>query len=546
MNNKPNIIVVIPARGGSKGIPRKNIRALNNKPLIYYSIKTALKSQFKPTVVVTSDDNEILEIAKKTGAQTLLRDTALAGDKITLDSVIYDAYIKTEKLSDNKFDIIITLQPTSPLLKTQSLDNAVKIMLNKPCTDCVISVKDDTHLSWTEKNGKFIPNYTERLNRQYLTPIYTETGGFFITNAKIITTADRIGKNNELYILKGGEEIDIDTYEDWNICEYYLRRKTILFNTTGFKEIGLGHIYRSLIIANDILNHKLVFLTDKKSKAGFDIIKSMNYDVRTQQEDNILTDITKINPDIVINDILDTDEKYMKGLRCISDKIINFEDCGKGSKYADIIVNALYPEEKQKKENYFSGHNYFIARDEFILSDKKKINNDVKKVLITFGGTDPNNFTLKTLNVIYNYCIKQEIEIDVIAGKGYTDYSTLQEFKKINLLKDVKNISSYMEEADIVFSSAGRTVYEIAIIGTPAIIMCQNKRETTHLFAHQENGFINLGEGTNVAENELKQVFVNLINNFEQRKKMNNLMLNTDLKKGRRRVINIISNFINN
>ena len=546
MRKTNNILVVIPARGGSKGIPRKNLRALNNKPLIYYSIKTALNSIYKPTVIVSSDDSEILEIAKKIGADTIQRDSKLAGDEITLDSVIYDAFIKAESVYNKKFDIVITLQPTSPLLKTNSLDRAIKIALENPKIDSVISAKDDTHLGWKKENGKFVPNYEERLNRQYLKPIFKETGGFFITNSKIITKTDRIGKNVELFLLKGGEEIDIDTYEDWSLCEYYLRRKRVLIITSGYKEIGLGHIYRTINIANDILNHELIFLTDKKSKAGFDKIKSMNYTVHIQKNDDILKDISELKPDIIINDILDTEINYMQSIKKICKKLINFEDCGKGAEYADIVVNALYPEKRTLKKGHYFGHKYFIARDEFILSEPKLVSKEVKRVLLSFGGTDPNNFTHRILSLIYDYCVNENIKIDVIAGLGYTNYSSLKKYEKINLKRNIANISSYMADADLIFSSAGRTVYEIAMMGCPNIILCQNKRETTHLFANKDNGFINLGEGYNVPDSKIFKAFVSLVNDFFERKSLNLKMLETDLKEGRKRTIKIISDFINN
>ena len=86
------ILVIIPARGGSKGIPQKNLRSLNKKPLIYYSIKNALNSKFKPDVYVTSDNFEILTISKQLGAKTLKRNTKLSNDSVTLDPVIFNAF----------------------------------------------------------------------------------------------------------------------------------------------------------------------------------------------------------------------------------------------------------------------------------------------------------------------------------------------------------------------------------------------------------------------------------------------------------------------
>ena len=540
-----NILVIIPARGGSKGIPRKNIRSLASKPLIYYSINTSLSSKYKPDVYVSSDDEEILSISEKLGAKTIYRSKKLAGDKITLDSVIFDAYTQVKSIEHKTYDYIITLQPTSPLLTSESLDKAIERTISNPKIETTISANDDTHLTWLKEADKYIPNYKARLNRQYLPAVYKETGGFFITRADIMSPENRIGKEVDLFLLNNGEEIDIDTYEDWNLCEYHLKRRTILFVVTGRKDIGLGHVFRSLQIANDILNHRLIFLLEKGSELGFGIIKNKHYEVYIQKHENLTDDIKKIKPDIVINDILDTNEAYMLELKKTDIKTINFEDIGIGSRSANLVFNALYPD-KFIDADYYFGHEYFMARDEFLLSSKKQIEEKVSQVLITFGGTDPNNYTLKILDSIYEYCQNKQINIEVILGLGYTEKASLSKFKNVNILQDVKNISDYMLKADIIFSSAGRTVYEIACIGTPSIILSQNERENTHLFAREENGFVNLGLAINYANDKLLKQFIQLSNDVELRKQKSALMLSRDVKKGRKRVIRIINDFINN
>lgn len=95
-------MVLIPARAGSKGVPQKNLRSLNKKPLIYYSITNALKSSFKPDVYVSSDNLEVLSIAKEFGAKTLIRDPKISTDFVTLDPVIFNAYKNVELIEKKK------------------------------------------------------------------------------------------------------------------------------------------------------------------------------------------------------------------------------------------------------------------------------------------------------------------------------------------------------------------------------------------------------------------------------------------------------------
>ncbi len=535
-----NILAVIPARGGSKGIPRKNLRLLGGRPLIYYAINTALKSQCNMDVYVSSEDDEILNIAQQFGAKVHKRDASIADDATTLDPVIYDCYLYAQKAENTDYDLIITMQPTSPLLKSSSLDNALKKMLEDGSVDTIIAAKDDTHLSWKRDGDRFVPNYEKRVNRQYLTPQYTETGAFLITRSSVITRENRIGENVDLAILSNGEEIDIDTYEDWNLCEYYLKRKQILFVVTGNETVGLGHVYNTLLIANDILNHDVAFLVDAASQMAYEKIASKNYPVYLQERENIVDDIQLINPDIVINDRLDTAAEYIEQLKKLSYRVINFEDLGEGAKKADLVINAIYPE-KQIIPNHYFGHEYFVLRDEFMYADQKKtIKDKVENILITFGGVDPNNYTRKVLDTLYDYCTSNQIKLTVIAGFGYNKYDSLADYKGIEIKRNVTNISQYMLEADLIFTSAGRTTYEIASVGTPAIVLAQNKRELTHFFASSEYGFLNLGLGYEISNDVLFEYATELISSKDSREYMSKLMKKTDLKAGRRKVVQLI------
>lgn len=541
MNN--NILIVIPARGGSKGIPRKNLRLLGGNPLLYYSINNALSSKYDVDVYVSSEDDEILNTSLKFGAKTHKRNDSISKDETTLDPVIYSTYLYAKQKENKKYDLVVTMQPTSPLLNVKSLDKALDKMLEDLSIDTVIAAKDSTHLTWKKDNGKFVPNYLKRVNRQYLKPKYTETGAFLITRESIITENSRIGSNVDLALLKGGEEIDIDTYEDWSLCEYYLKRKHILFVVTGNSKVGLGHVYNTLLVANDILNHQITFLVDNNSELAFSVIKSKNYPVFIQESNDILDDINSINPDIIINDRLDTSKEYVTGLKDCNYKVINFEDLGEGSILADMVVNAIYPE-KETVLNHFYGQDYFILRDEFILSKEKVVEEEVKNILLTFGGVDPNNYTKKVIETIYDYCSTHKITITVIAGFGYNKFETIESYSDVLVKKNVSNISDYMLNADLIFTSAGRTVYEIASINTPTIVLEQNERESTHFFASREYGFLNLGLGYNLKDDVLFDNFQELVSSYEKRKELSSLMNQQNLKVGRKRVNKLIQDII--
>lgn len=533
------VLVVIPARGGSKGIPRKNLRALAGRPLISYSISTATSSQFVTDVVVSSDDDEILTVAEKSGAKTHKRAAVIADDAATLDPVIHAAYEWARQELGHDYDLVVTMQPTSPLLTTESLDRAIKRLRDNPELDTIISAREDTHLTWRLEGGQYEPDYEERVNRQYLPPKFRETGGILATRSSVISPDNRIGERVDLLLLNDREAIDIDSHKDWSLCEYHLGRKRLLFVVSGYPEIGLGHVYNTLLIANDILEHEVVFLVDKQSELARARIADRNYPVYVQKSENIVDDIRVLAPDLVINDRLATTHEYMQALRDLDIKTINFEDEGPGAHLADLVINAIYPEPAVQTGRYY-GHRYFCLRDEFLLTKPKQFNPVVKRVLVTFGGVDPANYTYKVLSVIHEYCREHGIHIDVIAGFGYNNYDSLSAFE-VAVHRDVSRISDYMAAADLAFTSAGRTVFEIAAVRTPAIVLAQNERELTHTFAAPENGFTNLGLGSLVSNQELWDCFRMLVESPSTRQHMVELMSRIDLSEGRRNVIKLIS-----
>lgn len=537
------ILAIIPARGGSIGIPRKNVRPLNNKPLISYAINVAANSQFLLDIFVSSDDDEILMFASRFGANTHKRDKKLADAETTLDPVIFDVYHEILTSKGTEYDFVITLQPTSPLLSSKTLDEALRRITTDANIDTLLAVKEQRKLSWKRIDNKYIPNYSKRVNRQYIESIYEETGAFVICKAKnLLEKKIRITGNVDLFIVPKHEAIDIDDYSDWALCEFYLKRKRILFNITGNELVGLGHVYRSLTIAYDILDHEIVFLVDSSSHLAMKKIMEYNFRVHMQEYDNILDDIKGLAPDLVINDVLDTDEEFIRNLKLEGIKVINFEDLGSGTAHADLVVNALYPSIEPLPRIY-SGYKYFCARDEFINTLSKKIE-DVRNVLVSFGGTDSNNLTFKVLNSIFIFCRENNIDITVIEGLGYHNRKSIESFQDITIVNNISNISEYFHNADIIFTSAGRTVYEIACIGTPTIIMAQNMREMTHLFSTARYGFINLGLGIHTTSEEILTALINLTEDINLRKKMQNKMLSFDLKGGKQRTVKLIRKII--
>ena len=143
MNGKMEIIALIPARGGSKGIPKKNIKNLRGKPLISYSIGSAKKTKYINKVVVSTEDKEIAEISREYDAEIIERPEELAEDESsTIDTILHA--LEVLRAENYNPDIIILLQPTSPLRNAEDIDSAIELFLNSDC-ESVVSVCEVEH-----------------------------------------------------------------------------------------------------------------------------------------------------------------------------------------------------------------------------------------------------------------------------------------------------------------------------------------------------------------------------------------------------------------
>lgn len=539
-------LIVIPARGGSKRIPRKNVRIMCGKPLICYSIENAkaLTAHMDLDVAVSTDDEELAGIVAKRGVEVIKRPAELATDKVTLDPVIFHAVEYMEALKGKKYDTVITMQATSPTLKYETIQAAIEFFENSEW-DTVISAMNKPHLSWGLKDGVITKNYEKRLNSQELPPNYLETGGFLITRRNCVSEQGRIGEKVNIFQISEEEAIDIDTYSDWVLCENILRRKKIVFRTVGKMQLGMGHVYRCLTLAYKLTGHEILFVADSESDLGIARIKEANFPIReVKDETEFEALLSEVQPDILINDILDTSEEYMSMVVKYCKRVVNFEDVGPGAKYADAVINALY-EKGEKLHNEYYGSKYFCIRDEFLEENPKEFSEDVENILVIFGGADPSDLTGRLYEICKVLHPKlPHVNFHFLIGFAYPhkDQIVTDEENHIYIHNDVKRVSSYMNKMDLAITSQGRTVYELASMGVPSIVMAQNEREAEHVFAGIQNGFINLGLGSKQDSLTIISTIQWLVNTPSVRKEMRKLQLTKDFSKGQDRVIRLILN----
>jgi CMP-N-acetylneuraminic acid synthetase len=306
-------LAIIPARGGSKTIPNKNLRFLAGKPLIFYCLKTASKSKFNLDIVVSTESKKISNFVSFLGYRVINRSEELSKDESTIDEVVFDIYKNLPNI--NEYDFLITIQPTSPLVNIDTIDNAIDEFI-KNSYDTMISAVNHPHLSWKRSGLEFTPNYELRLNRQYLPEHLIETGAFVIFKPINLITGSRIYGNIGLMEVPKMESIDIDDFSDWIIAKKTLESKKIVIWTEGYNLIGMGHIYRTLLLYEKLYEHNVIIITSDRSTHGklkfqdenvpFEVVKS---------QDDLIKRIQVLNPDILINDVLDTTVEFVKNCR---------------------------------------------------------------------------------------------------------------------------------------------------------------------------------------------------------------------------------------
>ncbi|MFR7522114.1 MAG: cytidylyltransferase domain-containing protein [Ruminococcus sp.] len=534
-----NILAIIPARAGSKAIPNKNIRSVNGHPMIYYAINNAIQSKYISDIVVSTDSEEVKIIANQMSVKCHWRKPELCGDAVALDSVVYDAVINEDK----KYDFVITMQPTSPTLKVETLDHAIEYAMDNDL-DTLISAINAPHLSWRDENGKKMPNYEKRLNRQYLPANYSETGAFLISKSSVVNENSRIGKRVDIYEVSESEAVDVDNFIDLYAVGEILNQKKVAIYVNGNNLRGTGHIYRALEIADEFLIKPDIYYDLNQTDRDL-FGKTTHNLIPVNGIFELFEIIKKQQYTIVINDILSTSLDYMIGLRSVmpvEGKIINFEDEGEGAGQADLVFNALYSE--QNSEKIFGGEKYYIAPKLFMLYNPIELRKDVSRVFISFGGADPQNYTDRLLDIITSKEKYNKYEFIIAIGRAKNNVDALLQYNSydnIEVLYDVRNMPDLMRKCDVSMTSRGRTAYELAMLGIPAIVLSQNKREEGHGFVCDENGFMYMG--TNPSNHMIESTLdMYLSMPIEDRRNIQEQLLKADLKNGRKRVISMIQN----
>lgn len=219
------IVAIIPARGGSKGVPRKNIRMLAGKPLIAYTILDALEAQLIDAVFVTTDDPEIAGVAKEFGAEIIVRPRSLSGDTASSESALVHA-LDTLRESNRLPDVVVFLQCTSPLRSGRDIDNAIRCLQGEGA-DSLLSVTRSHKFLWErgDDGARSINyDYRSRPRRQDMAPQFMENGSIYVFKPWVVEKlGNRLGGKISIYEMSEETALDIDSLADFDIAESFIK-----------------------------------------------------------------------------------------------------------------------------------------------------------------------------------------------------------------------------------------------------------------------------------------------------------------------------------
>lgn len=486
-----SLLAIVPARGESRGVPRKNMRTLAARPLIAHTLDAVREAGVAERLVLSSDAPEILRWAELHGYETHRRPAELAAPDVTVSEVAASLADELDWAGD-----VGVFQPTSPFQSSQTLRAAVERFRATDANSLSTCVREP-HLYWLDHSGDISrarPLFEERVNRQYAShPVLRETGGIqLVRGAALREQRQLVTPRHELFEVPPDEGLDIDTNEHLIAARSRMARGTVVFRVCANQRVGSGHLHHCVQLADELADHRLRFLLRDCDPFVADLLDQHGYEHRT--ESDLASDLAALaepGPNLVVNDVLDTSEEEVLIERAAGYRVVNVEDLGRGARFADWVVNALYPVANDGSVNFAWGPEYATLRSEFQNLPQKPIRDPAERILITFGGTDPAGLAGRCARLLSSELPEVEVCVIPAAGAPPDGYPP-----EVRVASEPVSMAREMLEADLAVTSAGRSVYEAATAGTPVVVLAANAREATHAHLGYDSGVVFLGIGS--------------------------------------------------
>ncbi len=225
MKKTPTICAIIPAKGVSTRIPGKNLKDLCGKPMLAYILETAKSAKGIDRVIVSTDSTDVQEVSKKYGAEApFIRPKALTEDQVTTREVLQHALDWLEENENYVPDYVLLLYPTSPLLKKERIEEAIKLAQDRD-SDSVFSGSYDKGHYWIEDEGGWVRFYPKKqLNSQWQIPLFVENGAIYLTKSKFMKR-QYVADKADVVVMSPDENIDVDYPEDFAKVEAIIKSR---------------------------------------------------------------------------------------------------------------------------------------------------------------------------------------------------------------------------------------------------------------------------------------------------------------------------------
>jgi spore coat polysaccharide biosynthesis predicted glycosyltransferase SpsG len=347
------------------------------------------------------------------------------------------------------------------------------------------------------------PLFENRVNRQWLPATFAETGGIIGAHVgEIAATGTRIHPPVGIVELHGAEGLDIDSPDDWMVAESFLGRRRIVIRADAGPSLGMGHAYRAIALANELLGHTVTIVTrdGPGTELGPSFFSRKGFPARCIRDDaEFLELLDSLGADITFLDVLDTSREFVSAVRERTGFVVSLEDLGEGGLEADLLVNDLYSSQAHADNRWYGVAVSLLSPQFETVAPREDVSDSVERVVISFGGTDPNDLTRLALEALKLARFAGRVTVVLGPGRWQDELDLSGTGLTAEVVRDVAHMALLMRDADIAITSGGRTVTELMTLGIPTIVLCQNQRELWHTHASPQLGVLNLGLGAHAA-----------------------------------------------
>ena len=568
------VVAIIQARMGSTRLPGKILEKVGDKPLLEILVNRLKKSQFIDDVVIATTNNKSDDVVEKFSQD--LNINYYRGSEEDL----LERYAESAKMFNA--DVVVRITGDNPLTDVDLIDTLIDVHFknNLDYTYCLdtplgvsaeiinsnilkeISSKADKE-SEREHVTPYIRSHPEKykilkynsnLKHQYirLTVDTNEDLDLIQVIYQNLGDLENLKINDIINFFKNNPKISQINSNIIQNPENTVKMINIAFLTEGSSKIGMGHVYRSITFAKEmmeILGVKAYFLT-KSNENVVKTIENENFTIfKLKNDDEIVDILEELNINLIIIDNLNFEESVLSQIKDkLNIKVVMVDNLiPKNDKYADVVLSLVRSNfenidcyNKTINTRYFCGPKYLILRDEFdSFEDKKDLKPEIEDILLIFGGSDPSNHTSKVLEELDN-----NLRVNIVLGPEFKYYDELDRVNKkiqnknVVIHKEPENIAELMYNADLVITSPGLSMFEATYVGSPVLAVSQNYLQD-HYYAPLNYEYLLPKSDINCLEHHLNE-----LSSLEIRKDALKFFNELNVGKGKVELFNYLSEMV--